>query len=355
MDNTTYYELTYPQRGIWFLEQLYPGTSIGNIAATMKISLPLDYDLMNQGVNLLLQKNEAFRLHFTELDDKPVQYVVPYQPYQMPFFDFREEGMDRLYAWDQEQTRKPFILRDADLFDFALIRIDDQTTAFFARIHHLISDGWSLVRIASDIMTYYHQLQKKVSMPSEENPSYLEYIASERDYLKSERFILDHQFWQEYYREIPPPTSLKNKTVRHMGLKAQRKSYNLPDRLVRKIHEHCKTYGSSVFSLFFASLCIYINRVKDQDVITIGTPVLNRTNARQKKTIGMFINMVPIKIKVDDALDFVAFSKQVDREWFAVLRHQKYPYDRLIADIKERDRQVNRLFELAVSYQNGKI
>lgn len=355
MDYSAFYDLTYPQRGIWFLEQLYPGTSIGNIAATMKINQPLDYELMNQGVSLLLQKNEAFRLHFTVRDGKPVQFVTPWQPYRMPYYDFSKDGMQRLYDWDQEQTRKPFVLQDADLFDFALIKIDEGTTAFFARIHHLIADGWSLVRIASDIMTYYYQLQKKEPFAPEDNPSYLEFIASEQTYLQSDRLRQDRQFWQEYYREIPPPTSLKNKTVRNMSLKALRKSYNLPERLVQQIHDHCKLHGSSVFSLFFASLCIYINRVRDQEIITIGTPVLNRTNARQKKTIGMFVNMVPICLKVDDDLDFVAFSKQVDREWFAVLRHQKYPYDLLISDIKERDRQMIRLFELAISYQNGKI
>ena len=50
------YPLTYPQKSIWYLEKLYPDTGIGNIAATLRIDEPVDYALMNQGVNLMLRQ-----------------------------------------------------------------------------------------------------------------------------------------------------------------------------------------------------------------------------------------------------------------------------------------------------------
>ncbi|WP_373000593.1 hypothetical protein [Lutispora sp.] len=31
-----YYPLTHPQKAIWYTEKLHPGTSIGNIAGTLR-------------------------------------------------------------------------------------------------------------------------------------------------------------------------------------------------------------------------------------------------------------------------------------------------------------------------------
>ena len=69
----------------------------------------------------------------------------------------------------------------------------------------------------------------------------------------------------------------------------------------------------------------------------------------------MFISTVPIRINIDGEVSFATFSKMVDKEWFSVLKHQKYPYDNLVKDIRERNRGVEKLFDLAISYQNAKV
>ena len=45
----------------------------------------------------------------------------------------------------------------------------------------------------------------------------------------------------------------------------------------------------------------------------------------------------------------------VDKEWFSVLKHQKYPYDCLIRDVREQHKGVEKLFDIAISYQNAKM
>ncbi|MEA4889062.1 MAG: amino acid adenylation domain-containing protein [Clostridiaceae bacterium] len=349
------YPLTYPQMSIWYLEKLNPGTGIGNIAATMKVDEHLDYDLMNQGVNLLLQKNDGFRIRIMEKEGQAQQYLTEYKPYQMDYFDFSQDNRERLYSWDQEQTKVPFDLIDSDLFYFALIKIDEQTSGFFARIHHLISDAWSLTQIASEIMSFYHKLKNGQPIPAENNPSYLDFIKSEQEYLKSPRYEADRAFWLEQYDRPPEVTSLKNKTTSRLGLEANRKTYILPEKLAAKIKQHCQDNRTSVFALFFSALCIYINRVKNSEHIAIGTPVLNRTNVREKKTIGMFISTVPIQIRINSEWNFIEFSQIIDKEWFSVLKHQKYPFDCLIKDVRDRYKGIDKLFDIALSYQNAKI
>ncbi len=349
------YPLTYPQKSIWYLEKLYPGTGIGNIAGTLKVSQHLDPVRMNQAVNLLLTRNETFGIRFSEVDGEPVQHFTTPRPYVMDVFDFTRTGREELYAWDRKQTTVPFSLTGGELYYFALVHIDENTSGFFVRIHHCISDAWSLVQIGSEVMAYYTMLERGQPVPLQPNPSYREYIESEQVYLQSSRFEKDRGFWAEQFSETPELTTLKPRTSNRLDLKARRKSFVLPEKLVGKIKSHCAENRTSIFSLFFAAMCIYLNRVRDTEDITVGTPVLNRTNAREKRTIGMFISTVPLRIRMDSSLDFVAFSRLVDKTWFSVLKHQKYPYDCLVRDVRNRSNGVEKLFDIAISYQNAKM
>jgi len=354
-DEHLQYPLTFPQKSIWYLEKLYPGTGIGNIAGTLKVHERLDYDLINQAVNMLLLRNEAFRIRFREENRQPVQFVSPPQKYIMEQYDFTGKAPEELHTWDKKQTSVTFTLDGEALYYFAFLHINENTSGFFVRIHHCIADAWSLVQIGSEVMTYYYLLRDGLSLPEGTNPSYLEFIESEQQYLESLRFQRDREFWAQQFKQIPEPTTLKERTNNHVGLAAKRKSYVLPEKLVKKMKDHCEQNRASIFSLFFASMSIYLNRVRGCREITIGTPVLNRTNAREKKIIGMFISTVPLRIQMDGGIDFVEFSRLVDKTWYAALKHQKYPYDCLIRDIRDHSPGVDKLFDIAISYQNAKV
>ncbi len=349
------FPLTWPQNSIWVLERLNPGTGICNVAATMRIEEDLDYDCMNEAVNCMLRRNAGFHLRMREEGGRPVQYFAPCERYEMPVVDFRKAGVEKLYAWDDEQTRIPFDLYDHDLFAFALVRIAPGVTGFYVRCHHTIADAWSMVQIANEMVEYYHLLKIGQPLPEEPNPSYLDYIRSEEDYFSSPRCAADRAFWLDRYVRPPEPTALKALPTGRLGLDARRRTFILPDKLVRRIKAHCAEHKTSVFALFYSALAIYANRVRDAEDIVFGTPVLNRANFREKKTIGMFISTVPLRTRIDGEQSFQEFARTVDSEWFSVLKHQKYPYDLLLKDIREKRKDVDRLFDVAISYQNAKM
>lgn len=350
-----YYPLTNSQSSIWYLEKLNPGTGIGNIAAILKIEDAFDNEIMNQVLNNLIQRHEGFRLRFCEMDGVPMQYAVDYQPIRFEVFDFSDRSQAEVFAWDQAQNNIAFELIDSQMFYFAFVRRDPDYYGVYLRISHLITDGWSLVNLASEIMSGYHLLKSGQDAPTEKCPSYLEFIESEKDYLQSNRFAADQTYWQEKFLNPPELTALKSAPARHIGLHAKRKSFVLPDKLTAALRSYCAENRTSIFSMFFAALCLYISRVKDIHNITVGTPVLNRINAREKKMFGMFISTVPLCVQVNGDDSFADFSKSIEREWFSVLKHQKYPFDYLLKHIREKHKNVEKLFDIAISYQNAKM
>lgn len=86
--------------------------------------------------------------------------------------------------------------------------------------------------------------------------------------------------------------------------------------------------------------------------MVIGTPVLNRSNAREKEMAGMFISVVPVRLYINSEMTFEKYTDYVHNEWKQVLKNQKYPYDMILSDFRELHRNSENLYDIVISFQN---
>ena len=68
-----------------------------------------------------------------------------------------------------------------------------------------------------------------------------------------------------------------------------------------------------VITDIYAVYAIYIGEISGLDEFVIGTPILNRTNFKEKQAAGMFINMAPFKINMDEKIGFQKFVKNMNQ------------------------------------------
>ena len=99
---------------------------------------------------------------------------------------------------------------------------------------------------------------------------------------------------------------------------------------------------------------IYIAKLNSNHSPIIGTPVLNRSNYKEKDTSGMFISTVAFKTNFESDETFSDYLKDVALTQLSIFRHQKYPYDILLKDIKEKFDLSENLYDLVLSYQNAR-
>ncbi len=353
--NVKYYPLTHPQKGIWYTEKLYPGTSIGNIAATLKIKGYVDYAILGKAINLFIERNDGIRIRITENAGVPQQYPTEYRYHKIDFFDFSDKNITELYKWDSVQTQIPFNLLNSELFYFAIIKIDENDSGFFLKIHHILSDAWSFVLLVNQVMDLYDSLMGNGGTSLKKPASYIEYIANEQSYTNSAKFQKDKGYWNTKFKDLPDLTTLRKSLLNDTSTKAKRKTFAVPQKLSKSIREYCAQNRTSLFSLFLASLSIYCNRTMGKEDVIIGTPVLNRSNAMEKETIGMFISTVPIRIGLHSDMTFADFLKCISTEWMESLRHQKYSHDLLLKDLRVNNKDIEQLFDIVLSYQNAKM
>ncbi|MED1738743.1 amino acid adenylation domain-containing protein [Bacillus swezeyi] len=354
MENT-YYPLTHAQRRIWYTEKFYPATSVSNLSGfgKLKSESGIDPGILTEAIRQFVRTNETmrFRLMFDE-EDEPKQYVAEHKPFEIEYFDAAKTGnVSEILKWGQAEARRPLPLYDNPLFKFAVVHISPVESWFFVKVHHIISDGISMTLLGNRITDIYLKLSNGETDLEAVQSSFTEHIQSELDYEDSKRFQKDKAYWNAQYEDIPEPLSLKQSDSNQICLDAVRLSKEISPALYKKIQAYCKDYNISVLSLFLSILHIYMHRVTGQTDVVLGTFMGNRTNAKEKQMLGMFVSTIPMKASLDAQQDFTAFLQERMKEQLKIIRHQKYPYNLLINDLRERQSHLNRLFAVSLEYQ----
>ena len=344
--------LTNAQKSIWVTEQYYRGSSINNICGSAVIQEEVDFDKLEESIKLVCKKHDNFWLEFKLVDGEVKQVLSERKKIQIDTVNIA--GQNDLENEINKISRTTFKLENSKLFKFYIFKFKDGKGAFVLNIHHLISDAWTLALICNEIIKTYSALKQNKEIQEKAIYSYIDYIKSEKEYQKSEKFEKDKKYWEERFQNIPEvatiPGSIKEKNDTN-NPDGERKQYQIEKKDIAKIKEYCKENRISLYNFFMAVYAIYIGEISGLDEFVIGTPILNRTNFKEKKAAGMFINMAPFKINMDEKIGFQKFVKNIATDSMDMLKHQKYSYQALIENLRKRDKNIPNLYNILLSYQ----
>jgi amino acid adenylation domain-containing protein len=347
------YNLTNPQKSIWFTEQFYKGTPIENITGCVIVLEKLNLKALQKAINLFVKSNDSFRLKFTVKDDKPLQYLSSFSEFEIENVMVNTD--EDIKDIEDKMSNTPFEVLDNLLFSFKTFTFPDGHGGFVITAHHLISDAWTAGLVVNEIMDYYEKIINSQIIDNQ-NPSYLDYITSEQEYLNSEKFNKDKEFWNEIFKTVPEVATIPSINVENsnssLSCKAKRKQFVIPKETMNLINEFCKQNKASAFNFFMAVLAIYLSRVSSLDDFTIGTPILNRGNFKEKQTTGMYISTIPFRISINHKISFAEFLSNISADFSKIFRHQKYPYQYLLEDLRKKDSSIPNLYNILLSYQN---
>lgn len=346
------YKFTNSQKNILDTELFFDKTTINNIGGYVFFEEQLNFDCLEQAINIFVKKNDAFRLKVKSENGELYQYLDDYSFFKINIAQLNNK--DEVEQFNQNCLARPFTLLDSDLFYFTLFKLPNGFGGFNVTSHHLISDAWSMSLLVSEIMDLYSKLITKTPIDDSNYPSYIDYIKSNEDYMNSPRFIKDASFWNSLFDQEPEITPISTKNKNNLSTISKRLSFKLSGDLLSKINNFCKSKNCSVYTFFMAIYSIYLAKINNTQDSIIGTPVLNRSGFKEKHTSGMFISTVPFKVNVDRELTFKDFLNNVLSTQMSIFKHQKYPYSNILNNLKDKYNFTENLFDLALSYQNAK-
>ena len=346
------YDLTNPQKAIWLTEQFSEGEPLNNVSGNIIIKDVVNFPLLEKSLNIYIQKNDALRLQLTMQNNTPKQYLTEYEPFSIPKVELKSKE-----DWDQfNQTvvSIPFTLFDSPLYAFHLFSFPDGTGGLNVTFHHIVSDAWTMSLFIDEVMSIYEKLLQNQEIDTVPNASYLDYIKAEKEYQESERYHKDETFWKQKFSEEPEMAYIAGHKKQTKHTKAKREIFHLSQDTLEKIQSICKEHKTSVYTFFMCVYSLYLAKVNNISHFVIGTPVLNRSNAKDKKTAGMYISTNAFDFQIDSTKSFSSYLAAISSNQLSIFRHQKYPYTAISNIVKEKYNITENLYDVALSYQNAR-
>lgn len=346
-----FYNLTNPQKNIWNMEQYYKGTAVNNIGGTVHLKTQLDFSALSKAVSNVILAHDNFHIKLTKDGNNIKQIFVSLENYFVEIIDLND--MAELLLIEEKMCQTTFSMENSNLFCVKIFRLPDGTGGVISVMHHIISDSWTVGLFCKEIVQEYTNLIKNTKSDDVEY-SYINYIKKEQEYLNSPCFEKDKKYWAEVFNTVPELAtvpSFSSELSGQVSCVAKRQSFAISKQIMDKVSEFCKNNRISVYNFFMSIFSIYIGRVSNLDDFVIGTPILNRLDFTDKNTNGMFISTVPLHVNILNDSSFVDFSKSMARSCISMLRHQRYPYQNILEDLRKLDSSIPNLYNVVLSYQ----
>ncbi|MBC8580755.1 amino acid adenylation domain-containing protein [Zhenhengia yiwuensis] len=339
------YKLTEYQKSIYYNECLFKGEALHNIGGSVHIQGKIEYEKLNWAFNRLIESQTSLRTHIVLEDGEVYQEVKAYKQFYLPFV-LQKDGIS--YEKHKKSImEKPMELYQNDLFYFELYQVSEEEYFLTVVLHHIISDGWSMEVIFQMLNAFYEEDEsKKQEIVVYEYSQLLQFT---NDYRAGERYEKDKEYLKQVAETIKETVEGSANSIRQ----AKRKRFYIENSIREELKQYLECNqmtGNQFFVSLFALLLAYF---KQRNQVYIGIPIYNRRNSVQKRTVGMFTNIIPLVINTTGKEGVDDYIKQVSKDMKEGFKHSLYSYQELLNEVEGN--KSNLAYHFTFNYYNMKF
>lgn len=349
--------LSYAQERLWFLEQLEVTGVAYNISDAVRLKGKLNTKALENSFQLLIERHEVLRARIIEKNGIPRQVFTPQPMFQLQQLQNKEfTDPSKLEALLRKEMSKPFELTRGELLRALLIPLSETENVLVISMHHIISDGWSMSILVSELGELYHGLTTGTQAQlADLAVQYADYADWQRKWLKQDLLQKELAYWKAQLKGAPAALSLPLDKPRPavQGYQGAILSLDLGAELSALIRELSKQEDVTLFMVFLAVFQIQLSRWSGQQDVVVGTPIAGRTHGKLESLIGFFVNTLVMRGNIDSHIrftDLLASTKETALQAYA---NQNLPFDKLVAELKpKRDLSRQPIFQNQLIFLN---
>ncbi|MEU3712017.1 non-ribosomal peptide synthetase [Streptomyces catenulae] len=352
--------LSSAQQRLWFLWQLRPDGNEYNVPRATRLRGALDSDALRRALDLLVARHDALRATFPTVAGAPVLRIAAEAEVPLPLTDLSAlPTAERDAALDEAVTRAalaPFDLAHGPVLRAELIRLAEDDHALVLTFHHIAVDGWSMGIIDRDLAALYAATVAGDDAPSAAPArSYRDCVAAEQRLLAGPRRheALDH--WRTELAgaplELALPTDRPHPTAPSFA--GDSRGFPVPPELAERLDAVAVRHRVTRFIALLSGYAALLSRMTSTPDLVIGVPVSGRTEMEVEGTVGLFVNMMPVRIRCTADTTFGALLHQVRDTVLAGHEYQDLPFQLLVEEVQpDRSTARHPLFQTVVTYED---
>lgn len=352
--------LSPSQQRLWLVDRLHGAAAAYNMAATLSLDGELDVALLQATFAALLQRHEVLRTAYPDNDGEPCALIAAHLDFHLGLRDLsglppaereaeaRRESLDNL--------RQPFDLTKPPLIRARLLKLGEQRHQLLLALHHMVADGWSVGVLIDEFSQLYRSLRAAQPVNLPPLPlQYADYAVWQHRLLSGERLERELGFWRAELAAAPQVLALPTDWPRpaQASSAGAAQALRVPAELVARLEALANAEGASLYMVLLSAFQLLLHRLSGSDDLLLGTDVAGREAAELEGLIGFFVNVLPLRSRLQPTASFVELLAATRRTCLAAFEHQALPFERIVEALDvPRDRSRNPLVQALFVMQN---
>ena len=350
--------LSFAQQRLWFLEQLGSAGRAYHIPKSLRLRGELHREALGRALDRIVERHEALRTTFHEVDGEPVQVIGEAGGFQLSEHDLgahpqAEAELRRLMA---EESGAPFDLARGPLIRGRLVRMADDDHALLVTMHHIVSDGWSMDVVVRELGALYGAFSRGEADPLPALPvQYADYSAWQRRWVNGEVLQKQVDYWRTTLAGAPELLELPADRPRpaQQDPAGAFAALELDEELTAGLKALAQRHGATLFMTMLAAWSVVLARLSGQDDVVIGTPTANRGRKEIEGLIGFFVNTLALRMDLSGAPTVAELLGRVKAAALGAQHHQDIPFEQVVEVVKPaRSMAHTPLFQVMFSWQS---
>jgi amino acid adenylation domain-containing protein len=350
--------LTQSQAQMWILQQLDNTGALYNMPYLLAFNGALNIELLQQSLQRLVDRHEAFRTIFHDNLGEISQHIITqsalaFEQVNLSFSDNAEQQAQLAF---NNLVAQPFILTEAPAYKFILYRLADNKFLLGIIVHHINFDGSSLDLFTRELCQCYCQLvNHQPWQPAPLSIQTIDYAIWQQSEAGKKVEANALVYWQKELANIPEVIDIAHDKVRpaKRNFSGSRCDFELPAAQADKLSHTAQQLGCSNYVLALCATAVLLHENSRQEDFAIGIPVSGRQSKAMEPILGLFINSLPIRVRAHQTLKKHEFIKQIKHSVLSGFEHQAIPLHKLmqVMDIT-RSASHNPLFQVFFNFMH---
>jgi amino acid adenylation domain-containing protein len=360
MDRSASVPLSEHQQGLWFVDQLAPGTSQYNLVSGLRLSGALDCKALQRAIGRIVERHEALRTRFGVVDGSPVQIVEPVADLPIEVLDLRllnqRARTEHLDACLREESARGFDLSRGPLLRVRLVRLDEEEHVLIRATHHIVSDGWSEALFNYELVVLYAAFRRGEDDPLPPLPlQYADYSLWQRQCFEKDTLAVSMRYWTDRLASRPQRPVLPLDRPRPVAPAHRGAFYRTQvsaERLAR-LHQVGHQYSGTLFMTLLSAFAAVLARYSDSDDIIIGSPVADRPDRQLEPLIGLFVNLLPLHLRIRPDRRVSDLLEEARTTTLEAYQHRDLSFERIVDAVAPvRSSNAHPLVQVIFALQN---
>lgn len=354
--------LSFSQKRLWFLQNLYHDEVMYNTARCFKINGPLDIEALHKTLHTLALRHEPLRSRLQKSDDGAIFQVIDKGlQSNIEYIDLRTISPSDIPVQSKQVIRnavvKPFDRYNEQMLRVFLVRTHDAQSILLFVKHHLITDFSSWRLFLEEFEKIYTAItgDHQISLPPLKF-TYSDFAKKQELSLTKDNWGKMHSYWKKFFEGhamVEPSVNLSlEKTVNSETPSYDSVRQIIPSQTITDCRTIAQSQKCTLFMIVLTSIVLLVSYLYRTSKVLLCFANANRRIPGIENLIGCFFTNTIVAVNIRPKHKLFELIHDVRETVIASWQNQDIPFEMFAEDLNlECTKERKPPYRIYISYR----